>query len=184
MIYTRQPISYTLMAVKLEEDSWFDVEVRFRNFPYEKDSCVVHTRKSNWPVGVTPIAVRASARIQRLGGQVRTASAVGLGLTKVKAHCDAQKRLREKLIKLAKMEKALITYGPDEVLICRRSNEGTNLFGRGANYTEAVANLNWNAAELERMLNRLESQGPVVIAIPDLPEEQPSWFKRMINRFR
>ncbi|QEM41121.1 hypothetical protein HYP85_gp024 [Pseudomonas phage Zuri] len=184
MIYVNQPISYTMLGVQLHDDDWFEFEwvTRGPNFKPD-DSNLVHTRKSNWPTGVIPVAVRASTIIQRKGGQQLSVSAVGLGLTKTKAHCDAQQRLRHKLTKLAKMNKAIVSYGPTEVIICRKDNS-TNVFGRGKTFALAVHNLQWNLAELERLSNALPPPTNQEHVLVMEPTEKTSWLKKLISIFR
>lgn len=183
MIYVNQPFSYTMLGVMLHDDNWFEVEWVTRGPNHTPDNNIVHTRRSNWPAGVMPVAVRASTSIQRKGGQQLPVSAVGLGLTKTKAHCNAQQNLRHKLTKLAKMQKAVVCCGATEVVICRKDNS-TNVFGRGETFALAVHNLEWNLAELERVLNQKKEFVPTkdhVDLLKEEPMEQKPWWKRLLK---
>lgn len=178
MIFVNQPIKYNQLTVQMYDgdfDAFFNKQwERKGEFP-GSNVCHVSRDTGKWPAGVTPVAIRASTQFQGFT-RIQNISAVGIGLTKAKAHLDAQDRLRKKLTKVSKDVKGTITYGPDEVVICTKMNK-SNLFGRGKTFKDACNDLVNNKIKINSLLDETSSgYDPKMDEVPDLREPK-RWYQ-------
>lgn len=125
----------------------------------------VHVLRKNFPPGVTPIAIRASSSITTQKGNSGIVTAIGIGLTELKAVIDSKRKLRKKLGEIAKRQKFLITLTCEGYTIRSPTGSGEIMYGYGPTLKDASDNFYNNLKEIEKL-------------ITDPPETTPQRFGR------
>lgn len=146
MIYTKLPVTYT--QLETQEFYFQTPDPEFMTSGKGTHKSRYYYRKSDYPLGVTPIAVTAQVNLPDSGKPIMVAAT---GLTYQEAKRKAKFRLREKLLALAKKEKPVIRVGKGQVYL--RGASGVN--GYGTTYYEAVVDWNRNLEKVNSLVDQV-----------------------------
>lgn len=112
-----------------------------------------HVLRKNFPRGVIPIAIMASASITTPKGNFADVRTCGIGFTEEDARKDAKRKLRKKLCGVAKKHKFLITLSGDGYIIRSPMMGNEILYGHGSTLEEAHNNFGDNLKAIEKLLD-------------------------------
>lgn len=172
MIFVNQKAKLAVVPVKVVGKEWINVS-------WKDDHMISKTRgvpgvcyivAGNYPPGVVPKAVYATAEIQGRRNMI-TVGAMGIAATECQAIIKAKTKLRRKLTQAAKAMKHTIVLDSRGYKVIMKDTS-SRMYGHGCTLPAALANLQMNINIVETTALQAEKADEVFNVTPPSP---PKW---------